>query len=435
MPLVSNVNFVAGQTVANLATVPLGTNHSICLYSSVPTQVVADLAGAYGPTTGNPVTLVVPATPPRHPHRDRRLDRRPHRRPEHRPRRRRHRRHPHRRHRRHPQRHRHRHHHRRLRHRLPLRHQRPPRLQPQLHPRRHPSQPRHRHHRHQRQHLPPHQRHHQPHRRHRRLPQLTNPHPNPPTRAADGAPAPSAPPRVRPAPSVSGVDGVGRCTSILMHGPSLVHRRHRLPGHRRAGGVVARDPRLAADLRRRRRGRHRAQPTSPRRWPDRRRGHRSAPVSSSYRSRSTRRSRTASTWTWRRTRPTTVTPRSPAWWPGAPRWSTWASVPMSAGPCWPIRKATSFACSPRGRRSDPPSSDGRPSVAHGTDFLLWEFVRTLVPLWRVRDAAAGSRGGARDGHGGAVHRRAARGRRDRPPRSDPAHRRVRRAAGDVGCRA
>jgi hypothetical protein len=59
LPLVSNVNFVAGQTVPNLTTVRIGDGRSVCVYSSVPTHVVVDLAGAYGPD-GSSLTPVVP---------------------------------------------------------------------------------------------------------------------------------------------------------------------------------------------------------------------------------------------------------------------------------------------------------------------------------------------------------------------------------------
>jgi hypothetical protein len=51
-PLVSNVNFTAGQTIANLATVRVGANNSICLSSPVPTNVIVDLAGTFAPKGG-----------------------------------------------------------------------------------------------------------------------------------------------------------------------------------------------------------------------------------------------------------------------------------------------------------------------------------------------------------------------------------------------
>jgi hypothetical protein len=46
-PLVSNVNFAGGQTIANLATVRLGSAKDICLSSPVPTNVIVDLAGVF----------------------------------------------------------------------------------------------------------------------------------------------------------------------------------------------------------------------------------------------------------------------------------------------------------------------------------------------------------------------------------------------------
>jgi hypothetical protein len=48
VPVVSNVNFVAGATVANLATVALGANGAICLYESVSAHLVVDVSAWYG---------------------------------------------------------------------------------------------------------------------------------------------------------------------------------------------------------------------------------------------------------------------------------------------------------------------------------------------------------------------------------------------------
>jgi len=59
-PLVSNVNFAAGQTIANLATVRVGTSTSICLFSSTPTNVIVDQAGTFA-ATGATFTSAVPA--------------------------------------------------------------------------------------------------------------------------------------------------------------------------------------------------------------------------------------------------------------------------------------------------------------------------------------------------------------------------------------
>lgn len=49
LPTVSNLNYAAGQTVANMATVPVGTNGQIILHnnSSKPVDLIADAAGYY----------------------------------------------------------------------------------------------------------------------------------------------------------------------------------------------------------------------------------------------------------------------------------------------------------------------------------------------------------------------------------------------------
>jgi hypothetical protein len=60
VPLASNVNFVAGQTVPNSAVVSLGANRSICFYSSARTQLIVDLSGVFG-GSGTALTPVVPA--------------------------------------------------------------------------------------------------------------------------------------------------------------------------------------------------------------------------------------------------------------------------------------------------------------------------------------------------------------------------------------
>ena len=53
-PEASNINFIAGQTVANLATVKTGANGKISLYNhNAPTDVVFDLLGYYSSPTGN----------------------------------------------------------------------------------------------------------------------------------------------------------------------------------------------------------------------------------------------------------------------------------------------------------------------------------------------------------------------------------------------
>ena len=46
-PLASNVNFVAGQTVANSVTVPVGANHTVCVFTTAATDLVIDLNEVY----------------------------------------------------------------------------------------------------------------------------------------------------------------------------------------------------------------------------------------------------------------------------------------------------------------------------------------------------------------------------------------------------
>ena len=46
-PLASNINFVAGQTVANSVTVPVGANHTVCVFTTAETDLVIDLNEVY----------------------------------------------------------------------------------------------------------------------------------------------------------------------------------------------------------------------------------------------------------------------------------------------------------------------------------------------------------------------------------------------------
>ena len=46
-PLASNLNFLAGQTVANASIVQLGSGGTVCLYNSQPTDLVVDVDGAF----------------------------------------------------------------------------------------------------------------------------------------------------------------------------------------------------------------------------------------------------------------------------------------------------------------------------------------------------------------------------------------------------
>lgn len=44
-PNASNVNFVAGATVANAVTAKVGVGGKVCLYSYVATQLIVDISG------------------------------------------------------------------------------------------------------------------------------------------------------------------------------------------------------------------------------------------------------------------------------------------------------------------------------------------------------------------------------------------------------
>ena len=66
-PVVSNLNWVAGETVPNLVVVPVGQNGQVALYNYVgSTNVVVDLEGYFAPaTTGSAQGSYVPLTPAR----------------------------------------------------------------------------------------------------------------------------------------------------------------------------------------------------------------------------------------------------------------------------------------------------------------------------------------------------------------------------------
>jgi hypothetical protein len=59
--VVSNVNFVAGQTVANLAAVKVAAGGQVCFRASAPAHVVVDLAGWYAPGPGAMLATPDPA--------------------------------------------------------------------------------------------------------------------------------------------------------------------------------------------------------------------------------------------------------------------------------------------------------------------------------------------------------------------------------------
>lgn len=60
VPVASTVNFRAGQTAPNLAVVRIGSNRSVCFFSSAPTHLIIDSAGWFGGSGGvlNPVVPV-----------------------------------------------------------------------------------------------------------------------------------------------------------------------------------------------------------------------------------------------------------------------------------------------------------------------------------------------------------------------------------------
>ena len=60
-PTVSNLNYVAGQTVPNLVTVRLGVDASVCLFSQMRTHLVADLTATYEFGGGDGAVALAPA--------------------------------------------------------------------------------------------------------------------------------------------------------------------------------------------------------------------------------------------------------------------------------------------------------------------------------------------------------------------------------------
>jgi hypothetical protein len=59
-PDTSNVNYTAGQTIANLVTAKLSANGSICIFSSATTHVIVDLTGGYVVNGGSGSQAVPP---------------------------------------------------------------------------------------------------------------------------------------------------------------------------------------------------------------------------------------------------------------------------------------------------------------------------------------------------------------------------------------
>ena len=52
IPLASNINYQRGETRPNLVSVRLGVNRTVCVHSSSPAHILADLTGAYAPGGG-----------------------------------------------------------------------------------------------------------------------------------------------------------------------------------------------------------------------------------------------------------------------------------------------------------------------------------------------------------------------------------------------
>lgn len=64
MPVASNLNVEqAGQTIANLVTVPIGVGRNVAVVSSVGADLIADLAGWYEPTSAAAAGRLRPVTP------------------------------------------------------------------------------------------------------------------------------------------------------------------------------------------------------------------------------------------------------------------------------------------------------------------------------------------------------------------------------------
>ena len=62
VPLASNLNYLAGQTIPNMVQVPLGPGNTVTFYNSAGTvDVIADVLGYYAPGTGGGFTGKAPA--------------------------------------------------------------------------------------------------------------------------------------------------------------------------------------------------------------------------------------------------------------------------------------------------------------------------------------------------------------------------------------
>ena len=50
-PLASNLNFAAGQTVANAAISAVGADAKVCVFTTADTRLIVDVTGAFVPVT------------------------------------------------------------------------------------------------------------------------------------------------------------------------------------------------------------------------------------------------------------------------------------------------------------------------------------------------------------------------------------------------
>jgi len=60
-PIVSTLNFAAGETVPNGATVPLDSTGGVCVYSSANADLIVDVNGYYSPSSAGRFSPVAPA--------------------------------------------------------------------------------------------------------------------------------------------------------------------------------------------------------------------------------------------------------------------------------------------------------------------------------------------------------------------------------------
>jgi Cysteine-rich secretory protein family len=62
MPVASNVNFSAGQSVPNLVAAPFGANNTVCVFTSARTHLLVDIAGWFGTNeSDNSIDTIAPS--------------------------------------------------------------------------------------------------------------------------------------------------------------------------------------------------------------------------------------------------------------------------------------------------------------------------------------------------------------------------------------